>query len=434
MLIQFSVKNYKAFKDKATLTFIASNYDKDVREQENVVNIDLANLRLLTSAVIYGSNASGKTTILDALYTMCQFVVRSVEGQRGHKIPLDPFRFNTESENEPTELEVLFYHKKVLYRYGFEANRDKIIAEWLYHRPKKKEIELFYRQEQDFETNVKLFRKGSSIAKEGLVRDNALLLSTAAQFNDETANLVLEWFISLQFISGLNERYKQFTIKAATNPEKRKQMVALLKAADLGINDINVFIMDVSDLPDTMPDELKENIRKKAKERNVSVYSEIITLHKKYDSKNLVVDEEPLSLEQNESEGTKKFFALSGPILDVLDNGYILVIDEFDSKLHPKLSEKLIALFNNSETNPKGAQLIFNTHNTNLLDSGLFRRDQIWFTQKDRYGAAKLFSLADFAVRKDDPKVEEKYLAGKFGAVPYLADFEKAINSLHDEE
>jgi hypothetical protein len=134
-------------------------------------------------------------------------------------------------------------------------------------------------------------------------------------------------------------------------------------------------------------------------------------------------------MEDEESSGTKKFFALTGPVLDSIENGYVLVIDELDSKLHPNLVCKIVSLFNSKELNPKNAQLIFNTHDTNLLSSGLFRRDQIWFAEKDKYGASKLFSLADFKseVRKTE-NFEDNYIRGKYGAVPFLGEFDNFIN------
>ncbi len=154
--------------------------------------------------------------------------------------------------------------------------------------------------------------------------------------------------------------------------------------------------------------------------------SDILTTHKRYNSLKKAFDTVNFSLDDDESSGTKKFFALTGPILDVLENGHTLVVDELDSKLHPNLVGKIVSLFNSKELNQKNAQLIFNTHNTNLLKDDLFRRDQIWFTEKNKYGAAKLYSLADFksdTVRKMEP-FEENYIRGKYGAVPFLNSFD----------
>ncbi len=188
MLLQFSIKNFRTFKDKATLSLIASNYDKDTREHENIVINDSFGVRLLKSAVIYGANASGKSKLLDAFAFMRYFVINSSkESQKGETIEVEPFKLSTQTENEPSEFEIIFVHKNVLYRYGFEATTEKIVSEWLYHKPKTKEVELFYREGSTFNTHERSFTKGNTVVKEGLVRDNALLISVAAQFNEKTA-------------------------------------------------------------------------------------------------------------------------------------------------------------------------------------------------------------------------------------------------------
>lgn len=171
------------------------------------------------------------------------------------------------------------------------------------------------------------------------------------------------------------------------------------------------------------------SIKKSEEDEDAEFLSDVLTTHKKYDDNNNLVGKVNLSLDDDESFGTRKFFALTGPVLDSLENGHTLVIDELDSKLHPNLVCKIVSLFNSKEKNPKNAQLLFNTHDTNLLSSGLFRRDQVWFTEKNKFGEGKLYSLADFKsedVRKNDP-FEDNYIRGKYGAVPYLGYFDNLI-------
>nr|WP_314836796.1 ATP-binding protein [uncultured Flavobacterium sp.] len=432
MLIQFSVRNFKTFKEKTTLSLIASNYDKETRETENVTINEKYNLRVLKSAVIYGANASGKSKFIEALMFMRSFTITSSkESQKGDEISVEPFKLNSESEKEPSEFEVLFDFKNVMYRYGFEVDKNKIISEWLYHKPKTKEVELFYRDFQDFEIHSRSFKKGALGVKEGLIRDNALLLSLAAQLNDSIAIEIIQWFKNLKTISGLSEvGYQGYTVSKTNNPEHKEKILKLLKAADLGIQDIKLEMLDIEKLPKDMPKEMREKILKETKEDNAQFVSDILTSHKKYDITKKFIQNVNFSLDDDESSGTKKFFALTGPILDVIENGYTLVIDELDSKLHPNLVCKIVSLFNSKELNPNNAQLIFNTHDTNLLDSGLFRRDQIWFTEKDKYGEGRLYSLADFKsedVRKKEP-FEDNYIRGKYGAVPFLGLFDNIIN------
>ena len=428
MIIQFSTGNFSTFKDRVTLSLVASNYDKETRETENVIFNEKYKLRNLKSAVIYGANASGKSKFIEALMFMKSFAINSSkDSQTGDEIDVDPFRLNTESIKLPSEFEVVFLYDNIQYRYGFEVNKQKVVAEWLYQKPKTKEIELFYRDEQGFDIHPRNFKKGSIAVKEGLVRDNALLLSLAAQLNDEIAINVINWFKSLKTISGLREEgYQGYTMSRTKEPNTKLRILELLKAADIGIQDIKLELLDIDKLPKDLPKEFRDRIIKESKEENSEIVSDVLTTHKQFDSNKKHINNVNFSMDDDESSGTRKFFALTGPIIDVLENGYILVVDELDSKLHPNLVCKLVSLFNSKELNPKNAQLIFNTHDTNLLGSGLFRRDQIWFTEKDKFGSAKLYSLSDFktdSVRKNEA-FEENYIRGKYGSVPYLGFFE----------
>ena len=185
--------------------------------------------------------------------------------------------------------------------------------------------------------------------------------------------------------------------------------------------------MEADSLPKGLPKELREMLEKKMKEDGVvfASDSDVLTSHKIFNENRENKENTNFSMNDDESSGTQKYFALSGPILETLKKGKVLVIDELDAKLHPNLTHKIIGLFNSKTKNPLNAQLLFNTHDTNLLDTNLFRRDQIWFTEKNRYGAASLYSLSDIkGVRKDDP-LEKNYISGKYGAIPFLGDFDK---------
>lgn len=429
MLIQFSIRNFKTFKEKTVLNMVASNYDKSTREKENVTRQNDFNLRLLKSSVIFGANASGKTKFIEGLMFMKQFVIRSSkDSQKGEPIEVVPFKLQTDSEKDSSEFEVIFLYKKEMFRYGFEVTNEKVVSEWLYHRPKTKEVEIFYRDKQKFEIHNRNFSKGATLIKEKLIRDNALLISVAGQFNDKIAGKVIEWFKGFKTISGLDESgYKGFTMGRTKDPKHRAKILELLKVADLGIQEISLEILDVNKLPKDMPQELKDIISKKMKDEDAEFISDVLTTHKKFDSNKKHIGDIKFSMDEEESSGTRKFFYLTGPVLDSLENGNVLIVDELDSKLHPNLVCKLVSLFNSVEHNPNNAQLIFNTHDTNLLGSGLFRRDQIWFTEKDRIGVSKLFSLADFAVRKNE-NFENNYIEGKYGAIPYLNAFENLFN------
>jgi len=428
MLIQFSFKNFKCFKEEVKLSLIASNYDKNTREEENIFTVEKFGLKLLRSAVIYGANASGKTKIIEGLRFMRNFILTSSkESQIDEPIDVSPFLLSSETDKNPSTFEIIFIHNNVMYRYGFEADKEKVHSEWLYSKTKTKEIELFYRDFQDFEIHKTKF-KVSDLISNDRIRPNSLLLSVAASWNDKLAKKIFYWFRNCNIISGLQEEgYEGYSIgRMQKSKENKAKAIKFLKSADLGIEDLNVKTLDFDNLPKEFPEGLKELIKKEGKD--VEFLSDVITYHKRFDSNNLFEDYTEFSMENDESSGTKKYFALSGPILETLENGEILVVDELANKLHPNLACKLSEIFNSKDSNPKNAQLIFNTHDTNLLSSGIFRRDQIWFTEKNRYGASSLYSLSDFKGVRKEEDYEKNYIKGKYGAIPYLGDFEKLFN------
>ena len=432
MLVQFSFKNYKCFKEEAKLSLLASKYDKSTRVEENIFGVEKFGLKLLKSAVVYGANASGKTKLIEGLGFMRHFTLNSSkEGQIDEPIQVTPFSLSSETDKSPSFFEIIFIHDNEMYRYGFEVDNEKVHSEWLFHRPKTKEVELFYREYQDFDVHKTKF-KVSDLIKNDRIRPNALLLSVAASWNDKMAKKIFDWFRSCNVISGLREEgYEGYSMaRIQKSKENKSSAVKLLKGADFGIENLNIKTLDFDNLPKEFPPALQEIIRRKRKEGNdIEFLSDVITYHKKYGSNNLFESFVEFSMEHDESSGTKKYFALSGPVLETLKKGEILIVDELANKLHPNLTRKLVDIFNSKERNPNNAQIIFNTHDTALLSSGLFRRDQIWFTEKDRYGASSLFSLGDFktdTVRKDD-NFEKNYIKGKYGAVPYLGEFDKLL-------
>lgn len=428
MIVQFTFKNFKSFKEEAKLSLIASNYDKSTREDENIVTIEKFGLRLLKSAVIYGANASGKTKLVEALGFMRYFILNSSkESQIDEPIEIKPFQLSSESSIEPSFFEIIFIYRNTMYRYGFETDKQNIHSEWLYQKTNTKEVELFYRDFQNFEIHKTKF-KVSDLIENDRIRPNALLLSAAASWNDKLAKKIFDWFRNCNIISGLREEgYEGYSMsRIQKSKENKSEVIKLLRSADLGIEDLNIKTLDFENLPKEFPDALKEAIRKKRKEdKEIEFLSDVITYHKRFDSNNLFEDYVEFSMEDDESSGTKKYFALSGPILETLKNGEVLIVDELANKLHPNLVCKLVEIFNSKEKNPKNAQLIFNTHDTNLLSSGLFRRDQIWFAEKNRYGASTLYSLSDFKGVRKEEDFEKNYVKGKYGAIPYLGDFEK---------
>jgi AAA15 family ATPase/GTPase len=432
MLIQFSVKNYKCFKEEALLSMVASNYDRTTRWEDNIVEVPKFNLNLLRSVVIYGANASGKSKLVEAMGFMCHLILSSAKDkQAGEVIHKEPFSFrlSTETEGEPSVFEINFIIDNELFRYGFEINQREIVAEWLYHRPATKEVELFYRDYQTFEVHPKL-KQVKFLVENEMVRDNALLLSVASQFNDKISVKILKWIRSdFNVLSGLKDiKYMRQTVSLLDDDDFKAEILQFIKAADFNIQDLRRSKLDTENHSFEFGEEVVAYMSTKRKEEEDSS-SDVSVLHKKYDANRAPVGVEKFSMDRDESSGTRKYFAFAAPLILTLKNGETAVIDELDAKLHPNLVCKIVAAFNSNRTNPNNAQLIFNSHDTNLLTSGLFRRDQIWFTEKDRYGASTLYSLKDFKTESGDKaRIGEdyavNYMRGKYGAVPYLGDFD----------
>ena len=398
MLIEFSVGNYRSFKEPVTLGMVAAKLRAKNKElDDNNLFPMTSSISLLKSAAIYGANASGKSNLIQAIRLMRGFVLASSKDtQTAEPIGVESFKLSTDTENEPSYFEVIFYLEERRYRYGFEADTQKVHSEWLYHVPNKRETRLFLREGNDFSLSS-VFKEGRGLTDK--TRDNALFLSVVAQFNGPIARNILVWFRNLGLISGLSdEKHRRFTIKNIQDETLKDKIISFVKQMDVGISDIGV-----------------------GQEEIGSIYTApiVTTLHKNYDGDGAFISETSFDMDNNESEGTKKLFYLSGPLLDILQFGSVLIIDELDARFHPLITSTIIGLFNSKSTNPNNAQLIFATHDTNLLSNKLFRRDQIWFTEKDKYGATDLYSLAEIKVR-NDASFEKDYIAGKYGAIPFI--------------
>ncbi|AVH65064.1 MULTISPECIES: AAA family ATPase [Nostoc cyanobionts] len=426
MLIEFSVGNYRSFKEQVTFSMVAANLVAENKklEKNNVFEID-NDLKLLKSAAIYGANASGKSNLATALGFMRWFMINSSkETQSTEKIGVERFKLNTETEEKPSFFEIVFLMNGKRYRYGFEATRDKVVSEWLFYVPKSKETKLF-------ERNLGKFSVSKTYKADGIqqkTRHNALFLSVSAQFNVQIAEKILDWLTNkVALISTLNDRgYRGYTVSCLMNNENKDEILQLLKKLDLGFSDLKIEESEITadSLPKELPDELKNLILKNGEGKLSSVQ----TTHQKFDGKGNLVSIEVFDLDEQESEGTKKVFSLAGPLVDTLKNGQLLIIDEFDARIHPLISRAIVELFNSNETNPNNAQLIFMTHDTNLLNKKLFRRDQIWFTEKNRYGATDLYSLAEYNI-SNDASFESDYIQGRYGAIPYIGNLNHLIDA-----
>jgi uncharacterized protein len=430
MLIEFSVGNYRSFKEVVTFSMVAANLrakDKALDARNSFVVDD--KLTLLKSAAIYGANASGKSNLAKALAFMKWFMVNSSrDTQSTDAIGVEPFRLSTETEGQPSHFELVFLMDGRKYRYGFEADRDRIVSEWLFYVPKAREVNLFKRDLDDIKA-AKAY-DADSIAKR--TRLNALFLSVSAQFNVEIAERILKWVMrQLQIVSGLyNETDLRYTIDCLETGENKSDIIWLTKKLDLGIDDIQIREEELKTdlLPSRLAKKIKDMAAKEGGNNLGITETHVSTYHKKFDGNGAHISNETFDLEIHESDGTNKIFALSSLFISMLREGDTLVIDELDARLHPLISLAIVELFNSPESNPKNAQLIFMTHDTNLLSNRLFRRDQIWFTEKNRYGATSLYSLAEYKIR-NDASFESDYIKGKYGAIPYIGNLSDLMDS-----
>lgn len=417
MLVEFSVKNYRSFRDLQVLS-LAKAKGKELDDSNAFDPMAPSSVPLLRSSAIYGPNAAGKSNLIKALMAMEDIVLTSAsDSQKGDDLPVTPYLFDKESQNSPTEFEIIFISEGVRYQYGFSATQKRIFEEWLIAFPKSRPQRWFSRVFNE-KTEKTEYEMGSSFSgKKSLwqsaTRENALFLSTAIQLNSEQLAPVYEWFRNTLRMTNIGGWGPGFTASLCEKKEHKDEVLSFLRAADFDIHDVNVekekFNPDF--LSDAIPQEAKEKIINELKDKEIL---DIKTIHK-------TLDDELVSLDfEDESDGTRKFFSFAGPWIDSLKNGYVLIIDELHDSLHPKMVEHLVRLFNNRETNPKNAQLVFTTHETSILNQDVFRRDQIWFCSKDKKHGTELYPLTDFSPRVNRENLEASYLSGRYGALPYV--------------
>lgn len=418
MLIQFSFGNYRSFRDTETLSLVAAPLSSPNPEldENNTIRVG-EKLCLLKSAAVYGANASGKSNLWKAIAFMRNFVLALPGVMPGPKIDVEPFRLSTETSGKPSTFEVVFLAGGRRYRYGFEVSTDRVLSEWLHDLSGRKEARLFERKNDDFDLS-RSFKEGKGLTDK--TRPEALFLTVVAQFNGPTAIRVTRWFANLNSIESVTGGpLRQVTLNFWTNPKRREAILRFVQGLDLWISNIQIEKQkfDRESLPLDMPEALRNIILSMPDLEQVRVH----TFHQKYNSQGEEVGIEGFELDRHESGGTQTLFSFAGAILDTLENGRILVIDELDARLHPLITRAIVEMFNSNVTNPRNAQLIFTTHDTNLLSSKILRRDQIWFVDKDRTAASHLISLAEYGVR-NTASFEQDYIHGKFGAVPYIGD------------
>lgn len=414
MLLEFRVRNYRSIRDEQVLNLIASG-DKELAETHLAPTGLKAASHALRSAVVYGPNASGKSSLLRALDYMRAVVAESATViQPGQTYNVQPFKLDSASAQQPTEFEITFLLAGVRHQYAFSMTAQRIVSESLLVYRSSKPTQLFNRQHVDgdvYDYEFSTYLSGPRKVWQESTRPNSLFLSMAAQLNSEQLGPVFNWIVrNIVFLPAGASVLPDFTTALLATAEGRASIRDFLSTADISIADVQAvshrgmhtqFVMSASGVQQASQEE--RELLLPVFEHRTPKGSAKFELH-------------------DESEGTQRLYGLIAPVLDCLREGRVLVVDELDSSLHTLLVRRLIAMFQTPEINPNGAQLIFSTHDTSLLDHTLFRRDQIWFTEKDADQATRLYPLTDFSPRKQEAW-ERGYLAGRYGAVPFFADW-----------
>jgi len=421
MLIEFNVTNFRSFSDCSTLCMEATPDDSLI--ETNI--IASGKRRMLRSAVVYGANASGKSNLVSAMHFMKHMVLNSSrETQANEKIDVTPFLLSAECEEQPSKFEIEFVSNKVEYRYGFEVDQELVHSEWLFSRATVREARLFTREKGKISINENRFKEGREL--EERTRPNALFLSVCAQFNGEIAQIILGWFQNFKIMHGFAPSILYgSTVEKIKSPASQRQVLNLTQVADPGIIGFDLIEkkLTLDSFPEDMPDEIKSRILKDS-----PMMVNLKTKHQQFNKNKEQTRTIALDFGDTASDGTQKITSLSGPLLDILEKGQVFVVDELDARLHPLLTRLIVSLFN-SPANKTNAQLIFTTHDTTLLTPEFFRRDQIWFTEKDQLGATDLYSLAEIKGVRKEAIFARDYIMGKYGAIPFIGD----VNWLSDE-
>jgi AAA15 family ATPase/GTPase len=415
MLVKFSTRNFRSLRDEQTLSLVSS-LDRVHLETHTVETGVRSVPRLNRASVVYGANASGKSNLIFALVTMRNLVLHStamLDAARAEQYT--PYRLERSSAIEPTEFEITVLLEGTRYQYGFSYDAQRIRDEWLIVYKTGKGQSWFERRWNDTkgEHEWAPFSSYFTGAKETwrqATRPGALFLTTAIQLNNEQLKPLWNWFMDgLVIVNWMGALGIPQTLQRMDDPAFKSRALGLLRSADLHIADIQV---------ENVPGHQVAFKLEAGKAPELSTSAQELPVVKfvhKLDGEDAVAFDGRF-----ESAGTQRLLSYIGPILDALDNGKLLVVDEFDSSLHPMVVRFVLSLFHNPEVSKRGAQLWMTTHDTSLLDGDLLRRDEIWFVDKDERQASRLYPLTDFSPRKGEA-LEKGYLRARYGGVPFIS-------------
>jgi AAA15 family ATPase/GTPase len=426
MLIDFKITNFRSIREEQTLSLVASNYEKDL--PDCVIEQDLPGLsgvKFLRGAAIYGANASGKSNVLQAIRFLANFVCNSATKiQPGESTQTEPFKLDQTSITQPSKFEITFVAEDIRYLFGLSLTTQRVIEEYLVAYPKGLPQRWYHRTYDEQQQTYTWTRPATGFKRdkslEEKTRENSAFLSVAPQFNHPQLTPVFNWFqtnfhfIQLSVDGGFGP---DFSASQLTKPSYHDRILTLLKNADIGVSEAKVVRKPIT--IEMIAKTLSEKAIKALKLEEALANREKIEIQLSHKVEGM--DPVSLDFESEESAGTRRFFSLIGPWIDILENGKTVFIDEIETSLHPLLIRELLKLLFSAENNPKGAQVVFTTHNPILLDTTLMRRDQIWFTEKSSTGATHLYPLTDYQPRKDEA-LAKGYLSGRYGGIPFIPE------------
>lgn len=421
MILEFSIQNFRSIKNQQVFSMVA---ESGRSKSDNVFEATLPNentVRVLKSAMIYGANASGKSNLIKAFQVLQRLVLNSATYRAGQPIQLyNPFVFSESTAVAPTVFELTFVFNNVKFQYEIKFNSTEVVSEVLDYFPKGQPQNIFKRPVEKSESELlHTARLGTNHGNKNIeVFKNQLLLSKfGSDIPHELLSNLYTYFQSIEIWDGTKMRPNNLVNQMAerfSNPEKAhllKRLERMIRVADTKIESIGI-----EDKPIKFR-RLPEGAMKELIEKQVIGRHPVYENGEKVDSRNLSF--------QQESVGTNALFGLGAMMLERLENGGVIIFDEFDNSLHPKLAKFLVQLFSSPVANPKNAQLILATHETTLLDRDLFRTDQIWIVEKNEFGETEFFSAQDFEGIREDVPFDKWYLAGKFGGLPKIEDLEQ---------
>ena len=441
MLLEFRVTNFRSIGEEQVLSLMPTNGQKEY--SENVISN--GKYSSLNAIAIYGANGGGKSNLLRGMDVMRRIILHSAQSSSTTKLPYDPFLLREDFNRMDTSFEILFVTDNSRYRYGFSYNQDKISREWLFRKVVGRETKLFERVDDviDVSSGFKSSSKITDLAIEA-TRDNTLFLSMCDMLNVEEARIIFEWLSVFNTINGQHSHlHEGQTATLLLNQDYTEKIKDYLKSICLNIKDVEVQTTDIEKLDASA----KKDYLIRMVNHGSIVPTKVLAHHTMYDNKSNPTNQtQAWDWDERESSGSQKAMHLSGPILWTLAHGGILVVDEIEAFLHPIMTLNTIEIFLNPNSNPNKAQIIFATHDTNLLSFSKLRRDQIYFAEKNKWESTELFSLSDFKYygerngqtisesERPDVDKEKRYIEGRYGAIPTLGEFNLYISKIWQKE